>query len=159
VLRVIGALQTLGESSALLGRGSPYEAVAVQESKLVAIPAGSLFALLERDFRFARRLVTMLAERKAELYAEVESTALLSGRQRVATYLKTARRGRSAWSACRSARPGRFAARHQEGDAVATTTGTRRAPRHRHGARREIVILEPVSTRRELASSDQARSA
>jgi len=157
VLRVIGAMQTLGESSALLGRGSPYEAVAGQESKLVAIPAGSLFALLERDFRFARRLVTMLAERKAELYAEVEATALLSGRQRVATYLKTLAGAQRTVSLPFSK------------TLVASRLGIKKETLSRllrelvdhrviDMAQREIVILEP-SVLGELASSDQARSA
>ena len=88
VLRVVAALQTFGESSALLGRGSPYDAVALQECKLMVIPTASVFALLERDARFSRRLVIALAQRKAELYAEVESATLLSGTQRLAAYLK-----------------------------------------------------------------------
>jgi CRP-like cAMP-binding protein len=88
VLRIIGALQTFGDSSALLGRGSPYDAVALNESKLVVIPTSSLFALLERDPRFARRLVLALAERKVELYGEMQSATLLSSTQRLASYLK-----------------------------------------------------------------------
>lgn len=156
VLRVVGASQTLGESSALLGRGSPYEAVALQESKLVAIPAPSLFALLERDFRFARRLVNMLAERKAELYADIQASALLSGRQRVATYLKTL------------AGAQRMVSLPFSKTLVASRLGIqketlsrllRELVEHRviDMARREIVILEPLVLR-ELASSDPVRS-
>jgi CRP-like cAMP-binding protein len=88
VLRIAGALHTFGESSALLGRGSPYDAVALQDSKVVVIPAAGVFALLERDARFARSLVTALATRKAELYSEVEAASLLSSTQRLASYLK-----------------------------------------------------------------------
>jgi CRP-like cAMP-binding protein len=88
VLRITGALQTFGESSALLGRGAPYDAAALQESKLVVIPTAGLFVLLERDPRFARGLVTMLAKRKAELYAEMEAATQLSGTQRLASYLR-----------------------------------------------------------------------
>ena len=88
VLRIIGALQTFGESSALLGCGSPYDAIALQESKLVVIPAAALFALLDRDARFARQLVVALAERKNDLYAEVGAVTLCSGTQRLAIYLR-----------------------------------------------------------------------
>ena len=88
VFRVIAALQTFGESSALLGRGSPYNAVALQESKLVVVPTASLFALLERDARVARQLVLTLAERKAELYTELGAASLLSSTQRLAGFLK-----------------------------------------------------------------------
>ena len=88
LLRVIGALQTFGESSALLGRGSPYGAVALQESKLIVIPTASLLSLLEHDARFARRLVLAMAERKVELYAEMQAATLLSSTQRLASYLK-----------------------------------------------------------------------
>lgn len=88
VLRLVAAQQTFGESSALLGRGSPYDAVALQDSKLVMIATASLFALVDRDARFGRGLVTLLAERTAELYAEMEAATLLSGTQRLASYLK-----------------------------------------------------------------------
>lgn len=88
VLRVIAAQQTFGESSALLGRLSPYRAAALDHSKLVVIPTASILALLDGEPRFARGLVMNLAERKAQLYAEVEAATLLSGTQRLATYLQ-----------------------------------------------------------------------
>jgi CRP-like cAMP-binding protein len=87
-LRVVGAQQTFGESSALLRGGSPYDAVALQESKLVVIPTAALFVLLERDECFARRLVLTLAERKVELYSEMQAATLLNGTQRLASYLR-----------------------------------------------------------------------
>jgi len=88
VLRVITAQQTFGESSALLGRGSPYEAVALEQSKLIVIPSAGMLALLDAEPRFARDLVMALADRKAQLYAEMEAATLLSGTQRLATYLQ-----------------------------------------------------------------------
>jgi CRP-like cAMP-binding protein len=87
VLRLIAARQTFGESSALLGRPSPYEAVTLQESKLVVIPSESIFALIDRDPRFARGFVTLQAEHKLQLYAEIEAATLRSGTQRLASYL------------------------------------------------------------------------
>jgi CRP-like cAMP-binding protein len=87
VLRVVAAQQTFGESSALLARSSPYEAVALEQSRLVVIPAAAVLALMDAEPRFARGLVTALAERKAQLYAEMEAATLLSGQQRLAGYL------------------------------------------------------------------------
>lgn len=87
-LRVVTALQTFGESSVLLRRASPYDAVALQDSKVVVLPAADVFALLEGDARFARRMVNVLAQRKADLYAEMEAATLLSGTQRLASYLR-----------------------------------------------------------------------
>jgi len=87
-LRVVAAQQTFGESSALLGRSSAYEAVALEQTKLVVIPTAAILGLMDAEPRFARGLVMALAERKAQLYAEMEAATLLSGAQRLATYLK-----------------------------------------------------------------------
>jgi len=155
VLRVIGALQTFGESSALLTRGAPYDAIALQESKLVVIPTASLFALLERDARFARRMVTALAESKAELYAEMEAATLLSGMQRLAGYLKEL------------AGEERKLSLPFSKTLVASRLGIKKETLSRllrelveqrviDMARREIVILEPAALR-ELASSGPVR--
>jgi len=87
VLRLVGAGQTFGEAPALLGRPSPYEVRALSDAKLVVVPAGAIFAVIERDPRFARALLVSLAERKMELLAEIESTTMRRGAQRLAHYL------------------------------------------------------------------------
>lgn len=87
VLRIIAARQTFGEPLALLGRSSPYDAIAMQESKLVVIPTMSVVTLLDCDLQFARRLVNALAERNLQLHAELEAATLLNGTQRLASYL------------------------------------------------------------------------
>ena len=87
MLRLVGAHQTFGESAALLGLPAPYEASALVDSKLVIIPAPLLLALVERDPRFARALLLKLAERKLEVYREMQSATLLSGAQRLAAAL------------------------------------------------------------------------
>jgi len=87
VLRLVSAGQTFGESAALLGRASAYEAIALAESKLVVIPVAQVLFLLERDSRFARQLVTALAEAKLGLLSELEATTLRRGAQRLAHYL------------------------------------------------------------------------
>jgi CRP-like cAMP-binding protein len=87
VLRLVAARQTFGEASALLGRPSPYAAVAVAEAKVVVMPSAPLQALLERESAFAKAVVATLAERKLELCAEIGSATLQRGAQRLASYL------------------------------------------------------------------------
>jgi len=103
VLRLVSAGQTFGESAALLGRASSYEAIALAESKLIVIPAAQVLHLLERDSRFARQLVTALAETKLGLLAELETSTVRRGAQRLAHYLGSL--------AEPAAVPGRFVAR------------------------------------------------
>jgi len=87
VLRLVSAGQTFGESAALLGRASSYDAIALAESKLIVIPAAQLLHLLERDVRFARQLVIALAAAKLELLSELEASTMRRGAQRLAHYL------------------------------------------------------------------------
>jgi CRP-like cAMP-binding protein len=89
VLRLASGGQTFGEAAALLGRASPYEARALAESKLVIVPSSAIFAVIERDARFARALLLTLAERKIELLAEIESATMRGGAQRLAHYLES----------------------------------------------------------------------
>lgn len=87
VLRLVSAGQTFGESAALLGRACGYEALALVDAKLVVIPPVAIFSLLDREPRFGRSLVKMLAERMFELLAEVESVTMQRSAQRLASYL------------------------------------------------------------------------
>jgi len=87
VVRLVQAGQTFGESSALLGRPARIEASAIADCKLVVIPAAAIFSLIERDPRCAREMVLALAERSAELLAELESSSMRGGVQRLAAYL------------------------------------------------------------------------
>ena len=87
LLRVISARQTFGEAVAFLGRSAPYHAVALQDSKLIVIPTAAVLMLLESEPRFARSLVSSLAERNIQLHAEIEAATLLNGTQRLASYL------------------------------------------------------------------------
>ena len=87
VLRLVGAGQTFGEATALLGRPCRYEARALGDCKLVIIPSSSILALIDRDPRLARQVVNTLAERSFELIGEVESSCLRRGSQRLASYL------------------------------------------------------------------------
>jgi CRP-like cAMP-binding protein len=87
VLRLVAARQTFGMASALLGRPSPYDAVALAEAKLVVIPSAPVLALIERETRFARTLVASLAEGHLQLCAEMGSATLQRGAGRLASYL------------------------------------------------------------------------
>jgi CRP-like cAMP-binding protein len=87
VVRLVQAGQCFGEPSALLGKPSGFEAAAVTDCKLVVIPAAAILAHIDRDPRCARELVLALAERAVELLAELESSSMRRGSQRLASYL------------------------------------------------------------------------
>lgn len=87
VLRLVGPGQCFGAAAAVLERGSPYDAIALRDSKVAVVPSAAVLQLLERDARFARAFATLLAERSLELLAEVESASLRDAAQRLAHYL------------------------------------------------------------------------
>jgi CRP-like cAMP-binding protein len=89
VLKLVAARQSFGEASALLGRSSPYDAVALAETEAIVIPGPPLRALLEREAPFATALVASLAERHLQLCAEIGAAALHSAKQRLAAYLES----------------------------------------------------------------------
>ena len=86
VLQLVSPGQTFGEAKSLLGRPGHREAIALADSKLVVIPVAAIFALMDREPRFARTMALLLAERTLEMLAEVES-AMQRGAQRLAAYL------------------------------------------------------------------------
>jgi len=87
VLRVVTAGQAFGEATAILGRPARYEAVALCESRLIVIPSASILALIDREPRFARNVIKVLAERNLELLEELEAATMRRGAQRLASYL------------------------------------------------------------------------
>lgn len=89
VVRLVQAGQTFGEPSALLGRAATLEAIATTDGKLIVIPTAALFALIDRDPRCGRELLLALAERSTELLAELESSTMRPGAQRLARYLES----------------------------------------------------------------------
>jgi CRP-like cAMP-binding protein len=86
VVSLVSAGYTFGEAKALLGRPARNDAIALADSKLVVIPSAAILNLMDREPRFARGLVFVLAERTLDLLAEVES-ATHRGAQRLASYL------------------------------------------------------------------------
>ncbi|HET7198520.1 MAG TPA: Crp/Fnr family transcriptional regulator [Burkholderiales bacterium] len=99
ILRIVGAGQAFAQASALLGQPLPYDAVAVEQSRVLMIPAAALLAVIEHDAAFARSLVLRIAESELALYAEMEATTLQSSAERLAAYLDQLA-GRAAAGAC-----------------------------------------------------------
>lgn len=87
VMRIAGSVETFGLSAAILGRPTPYEAVAIDDSLLVMVPSAAILQMVDNDPRFARAVIVDLAERTMTLLAEVEAGALHGGVQRLAGYL------------------------------------------------------------------------
>lgn len=89
VLRLVGPGETFGEAVVFLERPCPVDAIALADSMVVIVPGAVLLALIERDSRFARGMIASLSQRMHALVADVESSALRSGVQRVAAYLES----------------------------------------------------------------------
>jgi CRP-like cAMP-binding protein len=89
VLRIVGAGESFGEPTALLRKPCLYDAIALSEAKLLFILPAGIFTLLARDRRFARLLVTALAERSYTMLAELEAATTQRGAQRLAGYLES----------------------------------------------------------------------
>ena len=87
VTRIAGSVETFGLAAAILGRPAPYEAVTLDDSLLVMVPSAAVLQMVDNDPRFARVVITELAERTMNLLAEVEAGALHGGVQRLAGYL------------------------------------------------------------------------
>jgi CRP-like cAMP-binding protein len=86
VLGLLGAGATFGKTAVMLGAPSQVDVVALDDTMLVAIRAGCVLALVERNLRFSRNLARALAERNQALVSELESGKLRSA-QRLAAYL------------------------------------------------------------------------
>jgi CRP-like cAMP-binding protein len=87
VTRIAGPVETFGLAASILGRPTPYEAVALEDSLVVVVPTGTVLQMVENDPRFARTVILELAERTMTLLAEVESGALHRGVHPLAAYL------------------------------------------------------------------------
>jgi CRP-like cAMP-binding protein len=89
VLRVVSAGDSFGEPTAMLGRPCQYDAYALTDVKYAVIPSNTVFSLVESDRRFARRVVTALAERSFIILHEFAAATTQRGAQRLASYLET----------------------------------------------------------------------
>jgi CRP-like cAMP-binding protein len=95
VLRVVCAGTSFGEPTALIGRPCQYDAYALTDVKYAVLPASAIFALVENDKRFARRLVLALAERSFTILHEFAAATTQRGAQRLASYLESLARQQS----------------------------------------------------------------
>jgi CRP/FNR family transcriptional regulator, dissimilatory nitrate respiration regulator len=102
VVGVVTAGQIFGAATALLDRPARYDVLALTESKLIVIPSASIFALIDREPRFARNVVKVLAERNIELLEELEAATMRRGAQRLASYLHSLAQTRADASASRT---------------------------------------------------------
>jgi CRP/FNR family transcriptional regulator, dissimilatory nitrate respiration regulator len=86
VVSLVSPGQTFGEAKALLGRVARSDAIALVDTKLIVIPSAAILSLMDREPRFARAMVFVLAERNLDLLCEVEAAAQ-RGAHRLAAYL------------------------------------------------------------------------
>ena len=87
VVEVMGPGQSFGEAVMLLERPYPVYAQALADSVLLHISRAVVFSGIERDPRFARRIISGLACRLHSLMTDLETYTLRSGTQRVIGYL------------------------------------------------------------------------
>ena len=126
VLRLVGAGQTFGEATALLGRAPRYDALALADTKAVVIPPPALIALLDPAPALRPRVRGLLAERKLEMQGEVEAATLQGAAQRLARYLGSLGRRRRGGVELPVSKTLVAAARHEEGNAIAAAAPARR---------------------------------
>lgn len=86
VVSLVSPGQTFGEAKALLGCASLCDAIALVDTKLIVIPSAAILSLMDREPRFARAMVFVLAERTLDLLGELES-ATQRGAHRLAAYI------------------------------------------------------------------------
>jgi CRP-like cAMP-binding protein len=87
VVELMGAGQSFGE--ALMFIEEPYLVTAetIDDSKLLHVDREIVYAEIDRDPRFARRMLAGLSRRLHHLMSDVESYTMRSGTQRVIGYL------------------------------------------------------------------------
>jgi CRP-like cAMP-binding protein len=89
VLGLVAAGESFGEAAALRAVPAPFDAVAVTEAQVLAIPLDAIELLLRRDTAFARNLLERLAADILRLLAGIEAGMLQRAPQRLASYLCT----------------------------------------------------------------------
>ena len=87
VVEILGPHQSFGEAVMFIGKPYPVFAEALDACTLLFIAQDAVFALLEKDASFARRMLAGLSMRLHSLMLDVESYSLRSSTQRVIGYL------------------------------------------------------------------------
>lgn len=87
VVEILGPQQSFGEAVMFMDRPYPVFAEGLLDSRLLHISSAPVFALLEADPLFARRMLAGLSTRLHSLVQDVEAYSLRSSAQRVVGYL------------------------------------------------------------------------
>ena len=87
VVDVRGPGQSFGEAVMFMEHPAVVTAHVLNDSLLLHIPRATVFEELERDPRFARRMLAGLSRRLHYLMGELESASMQFGSQRLVTYL------------------------------------------------------------------------
>jgi len=87
VVEVMGPGQSFGEAVMFLDRPYPVYAQALADTLLLCVAKNVVFAEIERDPKFARKMISGLSRRLHGLVADLETYTLRSGTQRLIGYL------------------------------------------------------------------------
>lgn len=87
VVELIGPGQIFGEAPLFMERPHLTQAETLADSMLLHIGREAIFAQIERNPGFARRLLASMSRRMHGLISDVESYTLHSGSQRIVSYL------------------------------------------------------------------------
>jgi CRP-like cAMP-binding protein len=84
---IVGPRQSFGEPVMFLERPALVDAQAASDTLVLHVPREAVFAELERNPRFARRIIAGLSKRIETLVRELDRQALGSGTERFIAYL------------------------------------------------------------------------
>ncbi len=87
VIALLSAGSTLGAAAMFLQEPHGLSAETLSDTKLVHIPRASVLACVTRDSQFACQMIVALSRRQRELIAEIESSTLHSGTERVVKFI------------------------------------------------------------------------
>ena len=87
VLKIVGPGQSFGEAVMFLGKPYVVSAQALTDALLLHISKEVIFAAIDRDSAFARKMLASLSMRLHELIQDVEAYSLRSGTQRLIGFL------------------------------------------------------------------------
>lgn len=87
VVEIIEAGETFGEAVMFAERPYPVTAKALLRTDVLSIGKDAILDLLDRDSRFARRILASMALRQHQLVRDVEAYSLRSATQRVVGFL------------------------------------------------------------------------
>ncbi|HSB25932.1 MAG TPA: Crp/Fnr family transcriptional regulator [Burkholderiaceae bacterium] len=90
---IVGPGKSFGEPVMFLERPALVDAQAASDALLLHLPKAAVFEEIERNPKFARRVIAGLAQRVERLVRELERQSVGSGVERLAAYLLSRRRG------------------------------------------------------------------